>query len=488
MSPKPIFLSSCFCDPKGTSLRFRQIIQAETGGTNEEAKRNRPIWMAEDFAFPSSTDGLKTAEICLDGVRQAQCVVVVITSRHGSPIPLDSLARDVHTTFFEAELFEAALLRKPTYIFFLQGYEQEEPLDSLLKLLKPVFPHFNQDTLSEDEVVRRIMRLVERYLPSAWSPISIRSPKLGLFVDMLFRRHHRPYDLKRQTPPLKFLGGACDQTVPQPDATDVASLLDRADREQSHHARLVLIWIAIRSLMGAHYRDNPGSDFMQLWQRALAAWSNNGAWYGLHGHLSLGCLAATSSIAEIQLLSNPDARFSRDYPHGMFASRYYSIAKNADCKQPIFDLALEHVNCGIGLAPDTIDNYAVRGSVFLQIGRIDAALKDYQYVAGLRRSQGGQSYGDALCEWGYAQVKAGQRRQGVENLEKGVELLFAGPPTGFRIRAMRKLAIGYCYTLKIRNALEMAANAHDLAIQMGAFDQIGSVERIAALLAGRRQN
>jgi hypothetical protein len=72
-----------------------------------------------------------------------------------------------------------------------------------------------------------------------------------------------------------------------------------------------------------------------------------------------------------------------------------------------------------------------------------AAIRDYEFVMGGVREKGGAAYGDALCELGYAEMLNGEGRLGVNRMEQGLELLKAAPPSGFTIRAVRKLALGY---------------------------------------------
>src|SRR5208283_1305515 len=67
---RPIFLSSCFEDPRGTRLGIRDRVWEITGGA--AAASHRPVWMAEDFPElrPESPWGaFDKCEFCLEGVR-----------------------------------------------------------------------------------------------------------------------------------------------------------------------------------------------------------------------------------------------------------------------------------------------------------------------------------------------------------------------------------------------------------------------------------
>ena len=480
-SNPPVFLSSCFDDPKGSRLRIRDRVIGATGGPNLPPY-SRPVWMAEDYPelkLVSPLNDLEKTELCLEGVRQAECFVAVITSRHGSKVEVPGIGI-VHTSFFEAELFEAALLGKPAFVFLLDGHTPDDSLANLLKLLAPAFPGMNLRPMSEDAIARSIHRLVHKHRRPRWLRLLMTPPRLGLMVDKLFCLRHRSYDVKTELPPWRFLESKFDTAVPPPDPALVESLLTRAAATATYQARLTLIWFAIRMLMGAPYNDPAHVAFLSKWTRSFSAWNSSAAWYGLHGPALMSCLAALGSLAEIAVTSSVKAGPAAAIPHGAFASEYYSTGKLASRGTSIFDLALRHVEAAIDVASeDGANEIAIRGSIHLRMGRKDAALVDYRRVAELRREKGRASYGDALSELGYAQFLAGERTQGLTRMEEGLLILKSAPPSGFQVRAMRKLAVGYARCMKFGSALDLAVQAHDLAAALGAHDQIRTLERLA---------
>lgn len=480
-----VFLSSVFADPAGSRLHIRDRVLGATGGASLPKGESRPIWMAEDYpelCTASPLGDLAKTELCLDGVRQAECFVAILTSRHGSSVSLPGIGA-VHTSFFEAELFEAALLGKPSYIFCLEGYDQDDKLSNLLKLLAPAFPHMDLRPVSEDEIARRIERLLKEYGRPRWLRKLLPVPRLGRLVDSLFAFRHRPYDVASEVPPWRFLGGRFDPTVPSPDPAVVQSLLTQASATKSHQERLTLIWFAVRTLLGAPYTDPAYAALVPLWERVFRAWQKSAAWYGLHGPALLSCLASLGSLAEITAASAARSDPSRGLPHGSFASEYYSTAKLAGRSTPIFDLAMQHVDLAIRCSSgDGAGETAIRASIHLQMGHSDAALSDYARVVDLRKVRGGPAYGEALSELGFALLLAGHRAKGLDHMEEGLSLLKAAPASGFQVRAMRKLAAGYARCGKFGAALDTAAQAHDLADELGTRDQVGTLERFAKRL------
>lgn len=152
MSSPSVFLSSCFAGPVGHRLRIRDRIAEITGGPPPlSSDKQRPVWMAEDYPDlrpESPWPAFDKVELCLDGVRAAECFVAIITTRHGSEVTIEG-AGTVPSSFFEAELFEAALLGKPSHVFLMKGHEPDAKLARLLKLLAPSFPGINLNPMPE---------------------------------------------------------------------------------------------------------------------------------------------------------------------------------------------------------------------------------------------------------------------------------------------------------------------------------------------------
>jgi hypothetical protein len=480
---RPIFFSSALTDSHGLKPRIRELVEKAVPKKGVGANEYRPVWMSEDFRAldrNSSLGPLETVQLCLDGVRESECVVAVLTGRHGTKVNIEKVG-EVPATFLETELFEAALLGKPAFIFILDGYTPEPGLESLLDLLQPFFPNMNRVPVSEAEVLRQVESLIRHYERPRWLRPLFTPPKLRETVQALARRRHRPYDVHTELPSLRFLEDPHDPTLPRPDPGNVELLLERASRVETEQERLTLLWFAIRALTGAPFTDPRFSDLAYLWDRALGAWTSAAAWYGLHGHLELGCLAALGSICEIRKNAG-----MATLPHGALASEYYSIA-GLTTSQELFALALKHIEEAISESKANSANaIAIRGSIYRKTGHLSAAIADYETVAESRREQGGAAYGEALNELGYAQMLNWNMKQGINSMERGLELLNQQPPGGFTIRAMRKLALGYARGGRLLSAADLSAAAHDLAFKLGAYDQIGRLERLAHRFDRRR--
>jgi hypothetical protein len=193
---RPIFFSSALQDSHGLKPRIRELVEKAAPKKGVGANEYRSVWMSEDFPAldrNTSLEPLETVQLCLEGVREAECFVAVLTGRHGTKVNIEKLG-EVPATFLETELFEAALLGKPAFIFILDGYTPEPELESLLDLLQPFFPNINRVPVSEAEVLRQVESLIRHYERPRWLRPLLTPPKLRETVQALARRRHRPYD------------------------------------------------------------------------------------------------------------------------------------------------------------------------------------------------------------------------------------------------------------------------------------------------------
>lgn len=479
MAGADVFFSSCFEDPLHQRLNIRDRVARELNTPND-----RRVWLAEDFQVlkpDSGAPALEKALFCVEGVREASVYVAVARSRHGSGVEVMP-SRQVQASYFELELFEAALLSKPAHVFLLKGDEPEPRLHSLLKLLEPALPGLCWTPLDEDEIFARVSGIVETQANARKRAGGDRvRASASSLANQLTDHRHRVYDPVAELPDLQFLGGFSDPAITPPDPTLVEGVLARARDEPNHNVRLTLLWMAIRELMGAP-PDKVGAEaFRELWSQALATWNSTGAWYGLHGHILMGCLGALGSLSRIRALEGRQS----ETPHGPMASEYYSIAKRVgrrDLRASVLEMAKRHVDASF-LGGETSGKLALRGSVYKALGRNSDAIADYERTLALRlgaEDASQQEIGDAMSELGFALVFAGRIRRGLAMMEEGVARLEGGASSGFLVRAKRKLGRAYLVAAAPFRALETLAEAHEIATQYDFLDQVGQIDRLAA--------
>jgi hypothetical protein len=484
-----VFFSSCFEDPRGERLAIRDRLMALNGDFDRDdpgAVRALPVWMAEQHRELDPTapaTALEMAQICVDGVRDCDAYVAVVRSNHGSGVALRPDAR-TQASFFELELFEAALLGKPAYIFVLEGLAPSDRLAGLLDLLEPALPGFDRTPRSEDDIFGQVESILAAMEQPRRRRTLLRKRASGRRVsDILTGARLDRYDAASSAPGLRFLGGRSDPSLPPPDLSLASDALERAEARANHHERLTLFWIAIRELMGAPIGANLPRAVADLWAQALAGWNSAGAWYGLHGHPHMGCLAALGSLSQLHLAASRP----RDVPHGGLSSEYYSIAKlvgRRDLKAEVLATARAHIEVTLSQGQNAA-KLAQRGSVRAAQGDTAGAIEDFRKVVDLRtgaEQASDDAVGQARTELGFALVFAGRVAEGLKEMEEGIRL-FRGEPTGFLVRAQRKLGRAYIRAGSPLRALDVLSEAYNNAMRTDAQDQATQIDRIAHGLA-----
>ncbi|MGH8489384.1 MAG: hypothetical protein ACREXS_11120 [Gammaproteobacteria bacterium] len=217
------------------------------------------------------------------------------------------------------------------------------------------------------------------------------------------------------------------------------------------------------------------------WNSLLSEWARAGAWYGLHGHTPLGCLAALNTLTQVRTRISTHFRGvqgigDEDFPGGALASAKYSIAKRLYVRRDrlaCFDDALGD----LGRSPDVERDdglLAIRGSIMRQLGRMSDCIDDYEKVHRLRieRNVPLSQIGEALSELGHAHILRRSPRKGLRLCEEGVEKLRQGVRAGFLVRALSKLAIAYAANGRLVRAYKAYEEAKNVAVRAGTFDQL----------------
>lgn len=153
----PIFVSSiCSSDKELEKLRskiYHDVGRTELIFIDEEVNRDRDLLRQDD---------LEVADELISRIRQAKAFVCILGgSQHGSPIKVQG--QSSRASFFEVELFQAALLNKNIHIFVRDEFAPEPRLQRLLDILPAAFPEWrNIRRQSEREILSSLERVVDR--------------------------------------------------------------------------------------------------------------------------------------------------------------------------------------------------------------------------------------------------------------------------------------------------------------------------------------
>lgn len=455
------FLSSLFGEHK--VLREKLHLLAEECGVH--------LWVAE-IDEPYLSSPLEIVDTLLREVRKADYYICILGPRgHGTPVAVHG--KETNVSYFELEIFQAALLQKSITVLVTKGFDPDERLASLIQMLRFALPSdaFTIQ-LSDSEIMDRV-----RYILEASQRHRNTSRVRAWLTHILDARRSAVIGAASDAG-LQFLGGVSDTAGDLPDKDLIKSLLGEEGSVEHKEQKLGRLWLAARELLGAPYAEERYVEYRDLWNSVLGRWSRAGSWYGLHAHLYLGVLAALKSQAHVRSSLRGSKRIepSIAHPGGGLASAYYSIGGRQPTryrKRLNYRKALWHLEKSITEGQlDQSSLLAIRGSVYLRLGHPWRACADYERVIRLREAAGVKPHqlGEALSELGYGYLRAGKLLAGRRYLEQGVELMTGGQ--GFLVRAKKKLAIAYAVTghpLRARKELE---EARKVAKEFGIFDQL----------------
>lgn len=470
------FLSSLYTELKG--LR-RDVYNLKDVVGNS-------IWVAE-HSEPElvNQEPLEIVDTLIERVRQAHMFICIFagsrTERdHGSPVPLGD--RQSHVSYFEVELYQAALQGKPIHLFLAEGYAPGPRMQALIKALRWAMPEALPGPMSQAEILKAIERLLV-HPPRVPRRFPRRPSRLQWLVGKLDDDRSSSWRQNGDYPDVLFLDGVLEPRSARPDKDLIQSALSEAAKQRDQERKLARIWIALRELMAAPYLESRYQEYRPLWNEALGRWASAGAWYGLHGHLYMGCLAALRTMATVRELIRPTSPGSLppesvQHPGGPIASAHYSIAKlspTSGRRRKNFEKALGHLQTSLAARPsDESGLLAIRGSVHLQLGNASRAVEDYEAVLQLRQKAGEDAgrIGEALSELGFGYLRQGRLLKGRDYLEQGVRLLASSDRVEFLVRAREKLAVGYAVTGRILKARQAWQEARQLAAQAGMLGRL----------------
>src|SRR6185436_4451385 len=105
-------------------------------------------------------DRLLIADYLIRKVREAKLFLCILGNRHGDPLPFDQ--RDSSVSFLEIELFQAALLRKPIYLFMLEGFSPDPVLAGIIEVLRFALPNSSiHEQLSARDLEEQVSTILQ---------------------------------------------------------------------------------------------------------------------------------------------------------------------------------------------------------------------------------------------------------------------------------------------------------------------------------------
>jgi hypothetical protein len=435
------------------------------------------IWV-DEYVCGLEPDSLATADRLVEKIRESQYYMCILAGERRGPNETGTLltvnGEETNVSYFEIELYAAAMYSKPIIPYVLDGFDPGPRLKDLLSLLAwglADWPTLHPQSADD------ILRSVKQHQREGFS--SVVPSSRSQMVDALYRA--RAGELIDGESNLLFLGGFVDRHNRLPDRDRVEALIADASRATNFRSRLMRLWIAARALLPASYHpgdvqvDTRLNELLPLWDRVLGDWAAAASWHGWHGHLLAGTIAPISSqrLIRAQRPSTADHR-SDDMlqPDGPFASAYYSVANlSSKFKRASLRRALDYVNRALRTSPKPDSLLAIRGCIRLRMGLQPLAALDFSRMLRLREKAGATDLeiADAEMHLGlaWAFLPSGRRR-----LERAVEVFSQHPNDPNLPRAKRWLALAYNLPFAPREKREaLLAEADADAARIAAYDQ-----------------
>jgi tetratricopeptide (TPR) repeat protein len=420
-------------------------------------------------------------------VRRSNLFVCVLRDVYGSSV----FGTAESVSFLEAEVYQAALFHNNVRFFLMEPFNPPDKLKGLLEVVRVVRPGIIPDRAqSEHVVLGEIARALEQ-TPAKRRPWSMSIRKL--VGELAFRRGHPHSDLE-------FFDKVFRPVSAKPDRDHIRIVLDQLAGEQSIEKRLTRAWIALRELCAAPYDDPRFREYLPLWNQALGAWSSAAAWYGLHGHLYAGRLAAVNS--QLAIRGRMDwAGADRSAAHyiqgtkGARASEYYSMAKLMPTRaerDKYLVLARQEVDDALAAVEDDSSGYlTIRGHISLREGKLDQALADFEQARSLKEAaRDVKGFVENQADIALVHVRRGNAHAAVKQLRESVAILEGAKSFPFAIRVRKRLAYALLRSWRPFEAWKELNKAYDMAVRYQVYDQIAPTmeraNRLAVLLRLKR--
>ena len=425
---------------------------------------------------PAVRDSLALADELLRRVSEAQCFLCVLAgSSHGEQLPVEDAKTSV--SYFEVELFAAALQRKPIHILVHNSFDPVPELRSLLEILRFAIPDWTKSRrLNDNEVVSEAARVAD----GTKQANKKRPFVLFSVVDRLAQAFYAGRG--RMNRRVEFLGGQRLANLGLPNLQLASNLIKEVKQRGNHEERLSRLWLAIRELNTPSLMTGRNADALVLLEDALEEWSGAGAWYGLNADIHLGCVAAlntTHQLRERRKAIGALPHTEQAYPAGALASAKFNVAKHLISFPDRRD-RLKDAMCDINLAlqserQDCSGLLAVRASINRKLGRVFDAAADLESSLQIRRRLGitDDELGGTFSELGFVYLYSFRLRKGRKLCEEGVSRLRAASARPEDLaRALRKLSVAYAVTGSMVKARCAIDESRDLAVKANAHDQL----------------
>lgn len=468
--PNPlVFLSSALKGgpivPKGIRPERQRIYE------HGQQYGHNAVWVDEIIEPNRGPDPFGAIDDFLSELENSKLYLALIaTDWPGSRITVGT--ERANATFFETELFYAAVLGRPIAVIYRTDVPIPPDTAELIGLLQRALPRITWCPVTTAQHAEESAKhLVDQVAAGRIVDCRNRRGDFGSILHQWWRWR----EPDNNAPGLRWLDGRFVPVEHAPNQDVVEECLRLASVAGNERKRLSRLWIASRELMGVPHSLTKDESWLLLWNRVLSGWSTAAAWYGLHGHLELGYMGALFSLDDVRtaghrlnpkLLNDPDW----DRPFASLGSAYYAASHRVASRryrQLGLNKALQFVDQAVSADPLSRSNVlAIRASILLKMHAYSASIDTYHQVLSIRQASGAPmgSIGEAMTELGFGLLFKLEWRRGRELLREGVALMEqASYGPGFITRGKRKYAASLLLSGQIREARRQYASARATA-------------------------
>lgn len=467
-----IFLSSLCKEVMDIRAKIYELVNS-----NKEL----PHLYVDEIDSPRSPDDLKNEMLVVsqlaEKLSKSKLVVVIVSDVGPRLFDHGSLIDKSEVSFWEIELYHAAILQIPTYIIIERGIDTYSR--KLLTNVFQILPSLSENIIIEDR--GGIADTVYNLICAVSQP---KYPKIAKYLNCLQGLRKSPFDPKykifdKEASSLQFRSLVfADKRF---NESKVKHYIELASNEEHFQLRISLLYIAYRELLKEPFWDNIDEAILSHWLSVSFKLSEDLRWYGFHGHLQMGVIHHACDYGIIQSIlmdRGEDVIGKLPYScYGAFASEYYSLYKyiKGDNLNKAYENIKQGLNSGFGEA-DKYRIISIRGACHLTSFQFNLAKDDFESVINFLEIAGNEKNEIAhmYVKLGIATFFTWRFNRGFDLARKGLSM-FSGDSAD-KVRSLRILAFMYKITGRLRSAKKLSVEASEIAARIGAFDQVRKIK------------
>ena len=458
------------------------------------------LWVAEKsdenikFLHP-----LARADACITALVDSEVFICVLAgqgssaSRGGTPVEVNGLESLV--SFFEIEVFEAALHSIPVVILTHQSFTPGKRMKEFLDVLRrSTVAAYSKEKLSDKEIRLEVRRAVKgRKALRRAAGRRLRRAATMFASELVAQRANLKNVYAGGSDMLWLRGMDIKADLPDEETFSRAKrLLDVARSERRHDLRLSRLYYAFRDLMTMPYRQTEDREILQLWDEGFSLWCSSAAWFGLHNHVALGVIGGLWSQDFVRQRLSPslpsDERSAITPPWGSLASAYYSLSRlcNPWWRWRVagvgIELANRVINAGLDRDPGIL---AVRGSLFFSRMQLHRGMSDFHKLVeyASKHDDNASLNGEAHMYLGKGYTLTLRPKKALTHLEASVKawrahVIDKRSGEEFLVKALKNLLVAQIKLRQREAAVQTASEAITLARKAGINDQLRQLRTI----------